>query len=204
MCLFCTVTYPCHLHGCTAATLEIEVLIPMQYHFCPHVWLCKLAGEDQEGIKPKIQMLHRNGIGGILDYAAEDDMPEEEGPSSRAGPNEKVVARTFDYGSEAICDGHMKTFMKSIEAAAEAPGRGFAAIKVTMPSLFALIFVHTRNMLVTIWTPDQLASSHGHCHYAWKMWTNLAVVQPESWLSCCLSKHCSGPHLPLLCPIAYL
>ena len=88
------------------------------------------AGEDQEGIKPKIKMLHKNGIGGILDYAAEDDMDADEGPASRTGPHEKVVARTFDYGSEEVCDGHMRVFMKSIEAAADAPGRGFAAIKV--------------------------------------------------------------------------
>lgn len=92
-------------------------------HFC--------AGEDQEGIKPKIKMLHKNGIGGILDYAAEDDMDADEGPASRTGPHEKVVARTFDYGSEEVCDGHMRVFMKSIEAAADAPGRGFAAIKIT-------------------------------------------------------------------------
>ena len=94
-----------------------------------------LVGETQEGIKPKINMLHQNGIGGILDYAAEDDMPEEEGAdgssaAKESGPREKVVARTFDYGSEATCDGHMETFMKSIEAAGDAPGRGFAAIKV--------------------------------------------------------------------------
>lgn len=95
-------------------------------------WGCCVVGEDQEGIKPKINMLHKNGIGGILDYAAEDDMDDDEGVGSRSGPNEKVVARTFDYGSEAICDGHMKTFMKSIEAAGDAPGRGFAAIKVCM------------------------------------------------------------------------
>lgn len=80
-------------------------------------------------------MLHQNGIGGILDYAAEDDMPDDEGPGGsssarESGPGDQVVARTFDYGSEKICDGHMETFMKSIEAAAEAPGRGFAAIKV--------------------------------------------------------------------------
>ncbi|KAL3130948.1 hypothetical protein ABBQ38_000271 [Trebouxia sp. C0009 RCD-2024] len=97
-------------------------------HFC--------AGEDQAGIKPKINMLHQNGIGGILDYAAEDDMDDDEGAGGssgarESGPKEKVVARTFDYGSEAICDGHMETFMKSIEAAGDAPGRGFAAIKIT-------------------------------------------------------------------------
>lgn len=76
-------------------------------------------------------MLHNNGIGGILDYAAEDDMDADKGEDKRSEPHGKVVARTFDYGSEEVCDGHMRVFMKSIEAAAEAPGRGFAAIKVT-------------------------------------------------------------------------
>ena len=116
----------------------------------------KFAGEDQEGIKPKIQMLHRNGIGGILDYAAEDDMPDEEGPSSRAGPNEKVVARTFDYGSEEVCDGHMKTFMKSIEAAAEAPGRGFAAIKVMLPGLLAPFCTRQSHACDVFWNYQSL------------------------------------------------
>lgn len=83
-------------------------------------------------------MLHKNGIGGILDYAAEDDMDADEGPASRTGPHEKVVARTFDYGSEEVCDGHMRVFMKSIEAAADAPGRGFAAIKVSHDGSFGV------------------------------------------------------------------
>ena len=101
----------------------------------PEVCCALLLGEDQEGIKPKINMLHQNGIGGILDYAAEDDMDDDEGAGGssgarESGPREKVVARIFDYGSEATCDGHMETFMKSIEAAGDAPGRGFAAIKV--------------------------------------------------------------------------
>ena len=91
-----------------------------------------MSGEDQEGIKPKIKMLHNNGIGGILDFAAEDDMDADEGPASRSEPHGKVVARTFDYGDEETCDGHMRVFMKSIEAAADAPGRGFAAIKVIL------------------------------------------------------------------------
>jgi proline dehydrogenase len=92
-------------------------------HFC--------AGEDSDGIRPKLRMLHQNGIGSIMDYAAEDDVSSEAGPASRSDPHGTVIARTFDYGSEAACDGHMNIFLKSIEAAADAPGQGFAAIKVT-------------------------------------------------------------------------
>ena len=96
----------------------------------PHGCILLCSGEDQDGIKPKIKLLYKNGIGGILDYAAEDDMNADDGPAAKGEPGEKVVARVFDYGSEDVCDGHMRVFMKSIEAAAEAPGRGFAAIKV--------------------------------------------------------------------------
>ena len=37
-------------------------------------------------------MLHSNGIGGILDYAAEDDVGAEEGPASRSQPHDSVIA----------------------------------------------------------------------------------------------------------------
>ena len=33
---------------------------------------------------------------------------------------------------QAICDAHMRVFLQSISAAAEAPGQGFAAIKVSL------------------------------------------------------------------------
>lgn len=41
-----------------------------------------------------------------------------------------IIARTFDYESEAKCDAHLKTFLRSIKAAAASEGQGFAAIKV--------------------------------------------------------------------------
>jgi hypothetical protein len=41
-----------------------------------------------------------------------------------------IIARTFDYESEAKCDAHLKTFLQSIRAAAASEGQGFAAIKV--------------------------------------------------------------------------
>ena len=55
-------------------------------HFC--------AGEDAESIKPVIHELERNGIGAILDYAAEADLEEgaAEEPSGHSG-EDGVVAR---------------------------------------------------------------------------------------------------------------
>ncbi len=74
--------------------------------------------------------LWRSGIGGILDYAAEDDVSEEGGPASRGEEHSTVVARTFDYADEEKCDAHMRIFLQSIAAAEQSEGQGFAAIKV--------------------------------------------------------------------------
>lgn len=85
-------------------------------------------------MQPTLQWLHSNGVGGILDYAAEDDTkpekPEKKENSASSASSDQVVARRFDYETEARCDQHMEAFKRSIAAAAEAPGQGFAAIKV--------------------------------------------------------------------------
>ncbi|BDA48708.1 Proline dehydrogenase 1, mitochondrial [Coccomyxa sp. Obi] len=92
-------------------------------HFC--------AGESQEDIKPRMAALYDAGIGGILDYAAEDDVDAADGPASRCEPHDTVVARTYDYDTEAACDRHTSIFLRSIDAAAQGQGQGFAAIKLT-------------------------------------------------------------------------
>lgn len=89
-----------------------------------------VTGEDEKGIRPMLKKLHANGIGAILDYAAEDDGGSDEGPKSRQDEHSSVVARTYDYETEASCDKHRDIFMRSIMAASDAPGQGFAAIKV--------------------------------------------------------------------------
>ena len=61
------------------------------------------AGEDGDNIQPKLQMLHSNGIGGILDYAAEDDVGSEDGPASRSQPHDSVIAR-YAYYLEHLSD----------------------------------------------------------------------------------------------------
>ena len=57
------------------------------------IFASSYAGEDGDTIQPKLQMLHTNGIGGILDYAAEDDVGAEDGPASRSQPHDSVIAR---------------------------------------------------------------------------------------------------------------
>jgi hypothetical protein len=61
------------------------------------------TGETGDDIKPTLHYLYKNGIGGILDYAAEDDVQSEGGPASREPENEHIIARTFDYESEVGC-----------------------------------------------------------------------------------------------------
>ena len=37
-----------------------------------------MAGEEQDAIRPKIQMMEKFGVGAILDYAVEADVPSSE------------------------------------------------------------------------------------------------------------------------------
>lgn len=95
-----------------------------------HLTSDHIAGENQKQLQPALQLLSKHGIGAILDYAAEDDVQAEDGPASRSELHESVIARTFDYDNEAKCEQHTSTFLRNIKAASEAPGQGFAAIKV--------------------------------------------------------------------------
>ena len=65
-----------------------------------------------------------------MDYAAEDDTKPDPEAEKKKNSSDQVVARRFDYETEARCDQHMEAFKRSIAAASEAPGQGFAAIKV--------------------------------------------------------------------------
>ena len=59
-------------------------------------------------------------------------MASADGPASRSAPHDQVVARTYAYETERACEAHLGTFLHSIEAAGQAPGQGFAAIKVRL------------------------------------------------------------------------
>jgi proline dehydrogenase len=92
-------------------------------HFC--------AGETTEDIKPVIDQFNSNGIGSILDYAAEADF--EELPD--LSPEEKKIqVRTYDYKNEALCDKRTEIFIKCLKSAHEVKGNrsnAFVAIKCT-------------------------------------------------------------------------
>jgi proline dehydrogenase len=99
-------------------------------HFC--------AGECVETIRPRLLTLRAQGVGGILDYAAEADI--EEGETKEVGntigdtvvvDKSGVVARVYEYTSEAECDQNVEVFRKCIEAVKHTTPGGFAAIKLT-------------------------------------------------------------------------
>lgn len=88
-------------------------------HFC--------GGEDLDTIKPRMALLKSRGVGGILDYAAEGDVPEEEFED----PVEVVTARQYSYTTERQCDSNQEIFETAIRNVAGVTPGGFAAIKVT-------------------------------------------------------------------------
>eukprot|EP00798_Chlamydomonas_sp_ICE-L_P007767 gene7767-953_t len=107
-------------------------------HFC--------AGEDAKEVWDSMSTLRTQGVGAILDYAAEDDAPPEgaankehvaQYPAALSSYDEslepvfKAVGRVYNYQSEKLCDQHVETFLKSVDTAGSLPGQGYAAIKVT-------------------------------------------------------------------------
>jgi proline dehydrogenase len=88
-------------------------------HFC--------AGESATDIKPKLEMLRAQGVGGILDYAAE--APDPEASDRRVHWND--TARIPQYHGEAMCDQNLEIFVEAIRAVQATTPNGFAAIKLS-------------------------------------------------------------------------
>ena len=102
----------------------------MRYTFFGH--FC--AGEGVDEIKQTVDYLAGNGIGSILDYAAESDIQEarDEGRTIEfETPAELASSRTYSYLDEDLCDRRMETFEKCIRAVHAVSPTGFAAIKLT-------------------------------------------------------------------------
>jgi len=92
------------------------------------------AGESATDIKPTLSKLKSCGIGGILDYAAESDIPDTEPYGLTTdivseAPNQP--ARVYSYESESKCDAHVDVFKACIKAVRDVTPDGFAAIKIT-------------------------------------------------------------------------
>jgi len=95
-------------------------------HFC--------GGEDAESIKPTVAALAAQGVGSILDYAAESDIEIGSKTESRTKDRAKVICRTYTYGGEADCDHNAEIFKQAIRAVQESTDTdnlSFAAVKVT-------------------------------------------------------------------------
>eukprot|EP00794_Sanderia_malayensis_P014298 gene14298-15786_t len=116
-----------------------------------------VAGERKEDIKPKLDTMEKFGVGAILDYAVEADVPTVTGetrPKKVESDNEPVdltellkkyqyqrrfadrrqdvySARTYIYEGEKKCDTNRDIFMDCIETTGKTSHEGFAAIKMT-------------------------------------------------------------------------
>ena len=65
-----------------------------------------VAGESAEEIAPKLQALRDVGVGGILDYAAEASLDEDDAPPH--GVNQP--ARVYPFQNEEVCEENKRIF----------------------------------------------------------------------------------------------
>ena len=86
-----------------------------------------VAGESAEEIAPKLQALRDVGVGGILDYAAEASLDEDDAPPH--GVNQP--ARVYPFQNEEVCEENKRIFIDAVDAVHATTPEGFAAVKVT-------------------------------------------------------------------------
>lgn len=105
------------------------------------------AAENEKGLAPVMQSLESSGVSGILDYAAEADLDQDDqadsdhfvaGPEATLFPGSDLdIARKYPYEGERACDAAADIFLNCIDTAsavAQHKNTGsnpFAAIKVT-------------------------------------------------------------------------
>ena len=106
-------------------------------HFC--------AGETIEEVEPVVAHLGDSGVGAILDYAAENDVPQDERMNNTQGPSierlddilvsrqraEVHSARIYDYMGEQECDRNLETVITCIKHTASIQKNPFCAVKLT-------------------------------------------------------------------------
>jgi len=147
-----------------------------------------VAGETQEVIKGKLDLMQKYGVGAILDYAVEADMPADEREyetvpdaipekyevtdlsdihnqyrAYRTFPrNDNVYsARTYYYEGEEKCDDNMDVFLKCIDTTGNTATNGFAAIKITALGRPAILLRLSQILNQTQYYFDQLAAKSG-------------------------------------------
>ena len=93
-------------------------------HFC--------AGETEDTIRPTVDFLKHNGVGAILDYAAEADIEEDGDEGGNENDKEEYPsARVYRYSTERECDANAEIFASCIHAVKNVTPEGYAAIKMT-------------------------------------------------------------------------
>ena len=70
-----------------------------------------VAGESAEEIAPKLQALRDVGVGGILDYAAEASLDEDDAPHGVNQP-----ARVYPFQNEEVCEENKRIFLDAVDA----------------------------------------------------------------------------------------
>ena len=85
-----------------------------------------VAGENEQEIAPVMRRLRSSKVEGILDYAAEAKLDEDDGRSTSG-----AVAREYAFSSEQACELNARTFSQAISAVKNVSPMGFAALKVT-------------------------------------------------------------------------
>jgi proline dehydrogenase len=112
-----------------------------------------VAGETAETIAPTLRGLREQGVGGILDYAAEADLESEGGTDVTVNQ----PARSYPYVSEAQCDANHRIFLSAVDAVHATTPEGFAAVKVTAlgdPALLERVSTAVRELRAFFETLD--------------------------------------------------
>ena len=110
--------------------------------------------------------MSHQGVGGILDYAAEADI---DNPASALAdidnPDVNQPSRVYPYEGEAQCDANKNIFLSAVRAVRDTAPDGFAAVKVTAlgdPALLervSLAVVALRNFFKDF-NKDRLPQDH--------------------------------------------
>jgi proline dehydrogenase len=146
-------------------------------HFC--------AGEDATSIQPRIDYLNGFGIGGILDYAAEADIEEDDGGGaaeenvdSNTASSIVYSARQYDYSTEKQCNKNAEIFAQAIESVHNVTPNGFAAIKITAlcnPALlerWSTSLVEIRNLFQRLDANDNYILTYDEFRNGWQKYFN--------------------------------
>ncbi len=91
-----------------------------------------------EDIQPTLEYLEKNGIRGIINYAAEDDVSESEDAASQ------------EAAMERACDRRLDTFMTSVRVQDNLRNTGFVAIKVRDLNLLQAMEVNKRRVILCL------------------------------------------------------